>query len=372
MTATEITVRPMHPEEKRRVRTLMRRAFSIPIWIFFSLSDHVFVAERNERLVGGIVLEMLSLPGDRRGGEVAWIFTDPEARGLGAGQALVEAGLDYLERQGCDEVFAIVEGNNSSSAKLFATRGFSILSPGEQFRRYGLGTFLVWLKLLHFSDIGHFCWARPPEMSADRPALQWWGGLLLNVLFAGLALLRRQRFSFFAVGLGRGVVVAPADLGMVAVSTILLLGARHGAMRGAAALKGLRVRYRAWESTFPTTLLLALIVGVFFPAPGGLYPDGDDWRYDDLLPKLGPMGLAGSLTVLLLTWGAWVLQHLAGLAPAVDRWLGTLLFVAVPLALLDTVFAFFPFTGFNGRRLWDWSRPLWLLLSVAAALVLFV
>jgi len=372
MRPLDISVRLIRSEEKGRVRGIMRRAFSLPVALFFSLSDHVLVAEQERRLLGAVVLEMFPLPDGRKAGEIAWIFTDPEARGLGAGQALVEGGLDYLEATGCDEVFAVVEGNDSSSFKLFATRGFSILSPGEQFRRYSLRTFLVWVRALHFSAIGHFLWARPPEESADRPALQWWVGLLLNVLLAGLALWRRDRFPRvgpLATGSQPGGL---PQLGAVTAGVLLLLDLRHGAMVGAAALKGVRVRFRAWESTFPTTLIVGLLFGVFFPAPGGLYPEGDDWRYEDLLPKLGPMGLAGSLTVLLLTWAAWTARVVGGLPPAVEGWIDAFLLVAVPLALLDTVLAFFPFTGFNGRRLWDWSRPLWALLSLTAVAVLFV
>lgn len=367
MTEPDITVRPMRPEEKARVRTIMRRAFSLTIHPFFSFSDHVLVADRDGEPVGAVVLEMFRLPDRRRAGEIAWIFTDPEARGLGAGQALVEGALRYLDDGGCDETFAIVEGNNSSSAKLFATRGFSVLSPGAQFRRYGVGMFLVWVRTLHVSDIGHFLWARPPARDADRPVGQWWGGLLLHLLLAAVALWRRGELTTLAAELGPvGAWVS------VALGLVLLLGGRQLAMRTTATLRGLSVRYRAWESTFPTTLMVAVVFGGFFPAPGGLYPEGHDWRYDDLLPKLGPMGLAGSLTVLLLTWGAWALRELAGLAPALQAGLGSFLVLAVPLSLFDTIFAVFPFNGFNGRRLWDWNRPLWLLLSLAAAAILFV
>ncbi|MFO7916698.1 MAG: GNAT family N-acetyltransferase, partial [Anaerolineae bacterium] len=219
----------------------MRRAFPLPADLFFSWSGQVLVAEQEEVLLGGIVLKTFPLPGGRRGGLVKWIFADPNARGLGAGQALVEEGFSHLDAQGCDEIFACVEGNNSSSAKLFATRSFSILSPGEQFRRYGLRMFLVWLRAFHFCDIGHFLWVRPPEKGPDSPMLQWWGGLLFNLLFGWLALWRQQGFGVFdSVAFG----ALPAAL-------LLLFGARHLTMLPAAAVQNLRLRYRVWESAFP-------------------------------------------------------------------------------------------------------------------------
>jgi len=90
-------------------------------------------------------------------------MVSPEARRLGVGGQLVEAALRSFEERGCQEVFACVEGYNSSSVNLFAGRGFTILSFGEQLRRYGfLGTLLLWLRTSRLGgDVGHFLWARP-------------------------------------------------------------------------------------------------------------------------------------------------------------------------------------------------------------------
>jgi GNAT superfamily N-acetyltransferase len=88
-----------------------------------------------------------------------WLMTDLEARGLGVGRRLVEAALRYFDGQGCGEVLAGVEGYNISSANVFAACGFTILSLGEQLRRYGLlGTFLLWHRTSHLGDVGHFLW----------------------------------------------------------------------------------------------------------------------------------------------------------------------------------------------------------------------
>ena len=85
---------------------------------------------------------------------------------------MIEAGLNFLEAQGCNELMACVEGYNTSSSKLFATQGFSILSAGEQFRRYGLGALAMWFHTFHYIDVGHFLWERPGASQPDSPGLQ--------------------------------------------------------------------------------------------------------------------------------------------------------------------------------------------------------
>src|SRR5215208_3419787 len=116
-------------------------------------------------------------------------MVSPEARRLGVGGQLVEAALRSFEERGCREVFACVEGYNSSSVNLFAARGFTILSFGEQLRRYGfLGTLLLWLRTSRLGgDVGNFLWARPGQLESDSPALQWWVGALTNALVLLLA-----------------------------------------------------------------------------------------------------------------------------------------------------------------------------------------
>ena len=167
-TATaDITVRPMRPEEKPEVREMFRRSFALVKRWFFSWTPDVLVVEQGGELLGAVMLETYPLPGDRKGGFVTWVFTAPEARGTGAGQRLIEAALDLFESRGCDEVTTFVEGYNTSSSKLFSTRGFSVLSPGQQLRRYGPGILALWVRWRNLLDIGHFVWARP-----DSPSLQ--------------------------------------------------------------------------------------------------------------------------------------------------------------------------------------------------------
>src|ERR671916_42200 len=146
-----ISVRRMDADDEEAVKALAGRAFSPLASLSFPRSPDALIAERRGELVG--------------------------------------AALQSFEERGCREMFACVEGYNSSSANLFAARGFTILSFGEQLRRYGfLGTLLLWLKTSRLgADVGHFLWTRPGQPKPDDPALQWWAGMFASALVLLLA-----------------------------------------------------------------------------------------------------------------------------------------------------------------------------------------
>jgi L-amino acid N-acyltransferase YncA len=357
-----VYIRPMRAEEKREVGAIMRRSFELTQQLFFSWTADVLVAEQDGKLLGAVVLKMFPLKGGRKGGLIGWIFTAPEARGTGSGQRLLEAGISFLQERGCDELIACVEGYNTSSSKLFATRGFSILSPGEQFRRYGLGVLTMWIYTFHYIDIGHFLWVRPGTSRPDNPAMQWWGNWLANVLVFGLALWRRCGFSQVSLS---SVIEIPLLL-------IMFLGIRTLSMHWMARRQKMAIRYRAWESGFPLSLLIAIAFGGPYPILGNFYPTSDKWRYRELLPKLGPMALSGVLPILALTWGAWALTRFGELGAETSRLISSAMTTGLIISLFDIVLTFFPFVSFNGRRIWDWNKLLWVLCAFATIILFFV
>ncbi|MBE7385643.1 MAG: GNAT family N-acetyltransferase [Leptolyngbya sp. SIO1E4] len=359
---SDVVIRPMRDDERGTVHAIMRRAFPLVDQWAFSWTPNVLVAEQGGQLLGAIVLKLFALPHNRKGGSVAWVFTAPEARGQGLGQRLVEAGIDFFDRQGCDEILTTVEGFNTSSSKLFATRGFKILSPGAQFQRYGLATFAVWAKISHYFDIGHFLWVRPAATEADKPTWQWWGTIAANALI-GLLMLGRLKSSR---------AIHPAMWLVLPLAILALFGLRHLGMWLAARRQGLTVRFRAWESGFLLSTAIALFFGAMYPLPGGVYPTMHQWRYRDLLPQLGWIALAGTLPVLLVVWGVWMVLQLDIPSPYLKAGLDVILLVGQPLILFDIALPFFPFVSFNGQRLWDWNKSIWTVLTVATIAMFLV
>jgi len=353
---TEMLIRPMRDEEKSTVRDIMRRSFPLVQRWFFSFTPHVLVAEIEGKIQGAIVLKVSSLPRGRRIGLMYWAFTRPDARGQGVGQRLFDAGIRFLEERDCDEILGCVEGNNTSSSNLLAARGFEILSPGRQLRRWGLHIPLVWLKIFHYIDIGHFVWARPGSGRADSAPLQWWNNLAINSLLLFVVFWRLMGRDFFD---SPRYWEIPLVLGV-------FFGVRELAMRLVAHGHGLTIRYRTWESALPLGLVLAAGPACWFPILGSVYPVTPSWRYRDTIRKLGPVATAGGLVLLLLSWGAWALLRWAAIPPTVTPLLNLTAMLGSSMAFFDIALPFFPFVCFNGRRIWDWNRPVWIVLAALA------
>jgi len=356
-----ISVHHIREEETRAVRSLAARAFSQPESAFFSPPPQTLVAECDGRLVGAIVPKVFVLSDKRRCGAIFWLITAPEARGSGVGGRLVEATLEYFEEHGCREAFACVQGYNTSSSNLFAANGFTILSSGEQLGRYGLlGTFTLWIKMFRLgADVGHFLWARPGATRQDHSELQWWAGTLLSVLI------------FLLAGWRGGWVegLEPSTVLGAALAIVALYGLREAAMRLVARSQGLVVRHRLWEAAFPLSAGVALMFGLFLPTPGSVYPRGGAWRYQNLLPKLGLIAFAGASAVLLFAWATWGLLRFGGPPPEIASWLRFGHVAGQMLALFDVLLPFSIFISFNGRRVWDWNRPAWVVLGSSENLV---
>ena len=163
----------------------------------------------------------------------------------------------------------------------------------------------------------------------------------------------------------------PATVLGAALAIVALFGLREAAMRLAARSQGLLVRHRVWEAAFPLGAGVALMLGLFFPTPGSVYPRSGTWRYRNLLPKLGPIAFAGASAVLVFAWVMWGLLRFGEFPPEIASWLRFGQVAWQRLALFEVLRPFSIFVSFNGRRVWDWSRPAWALLA-AAALALFL
>ncbi len=184
----------------------------------------------------------------------------------------------------------------------------------------------------------------------------------MNSLLLFLVFWRLKGAAFFASSLCYEI---PVVLGV-------FFGVRELAMRLVTRGHGLAVRYRAWESAFPLGLALAAGPAWWFPILGSVYPAAPSWRYRDAIRKLGPVAAAGGLALLLLSWGAWALLRWAAIPPMVLPFIKLTATLGPLAALFDIALPFFPFVSFNGRRIWDWSRPAWVVLAVLAVARLFV
>jgi len=370
-TAHDVHVRPLADGEGRALAAVMRRSFGGLAAMLFSTGKTAFVAELGGRMVGGVTLGAFDIDAGRRGGVVKWVFTLPEARGLGVASLLLDRAMVWFEEQGVTDAFACIEGLNAGSSNRFAARGFEPLGFGEQVRRYGARLARVWWHANHVADVGHVLWARrtdvapaPAEAATLRAAPQsapesapesassglvaFAGTLLVHALFGAVMLAR----------LGRDLDLA--SLAQVAFAIGAVISVRTAALALTGRALGLHLRYRAWETGMTLTGAIALLFGGLFIAPGGFYPKARTWSPRELGPRLALVSIAGVVAVLALGWAAQLLTGWSAVAAAA----APVLFYARLMLLFDVLLPFFPMTAFAGRRVWEASRGAWVVLAV--------
>ncbi|MFN2363023.1 MAG: hypothetical protein ABR596_01905, partial [Halarsenatibacteraceae bacterium] len=121
---------------------------------------------------------------------------------------------------------------------------------------------------------------------------------------------------------------------------------------------GLKLEYDIWESGHIISFIIAIFTGGFMPVPGAFYPAGEDWSYDDKLKELARQALASVGILLVLGWGLnfnFIRE---------TKFMEILLLAVTNMAIFDIVLPFFPFVSYNGRRIWDYNKIIWLVLFI--------
>lgn len=91
--------------------------------------SNVFIAEREGRPQGFILCRLKRLPAHMGGllvGEVSDVWVEGEARRASVGEALVQAGVEWLRQQGVHSVEVQVLSENQASLKFFESLGFKL------------------------------------------------------------------------------------------------------------------------------------------------------------------------------------------------------------------------------------------------------
>lgn len=355
-----VIIREMKSEDKKSVNVVMRKSFPFLARIFFYFTKDMYVAEVNGEITGGVFLKTFNVKKDIKAGLVAWIFCSPDFKGLGLGQKLINRGIEFLEEEGCDYIFSTVEGDNTSSSKLFSNRGFVRLSPLEQFRLFGLRIFYIWFKTLHTFDIGYFLWTKGRDKLDRKNESFLLGKTVLISTLTAIIMFLRLRF-----GLNIGVIVSTLLI------FILVYGLRILSMFVVARLQGLKTRYKMWESGLLLNLFISLAFGGLVPSPGSLYPRDESWTYRENKKELGIMALVSSILLISVLYILKIVLHY-NIFPDLRNYINISRSITLALIIIDISIPFFPLSSFNGRRIWNWNRIIWLMLFIPIAAQFFI
>lgn len=125
---------------------------------------------------------------------------------------------------------------------------------------------------------------------------------------------------------------------------------------------GCRAEFKAFPLMLAITLFGSLF-GFIFAAPGAVFISG----HAISSKKNGQVSLAGPLMNIflaiaffsLLIFTSSELMHLVGsLGSRINAW----------LALFNLI----PFGPFDGKKVWDWNKPIWLTFALLSLLLVFV
>ena len=125
-------------------------------------------------------------------------------------------------------------------------------------------------------------------------------------------------------------------------------------------------RFGSWAEfrMSPIMLLLMLVLvyqfGILFAAPGAvMIYGGNVGRREN-----GRISLAGPLSNLILGMAFFLLLSEQGILYEIGRY-GVI--VNITLALFNMI----PFGIFDGRKVWDWNKPVYILVVIATLLLLY-
>ncbi len=355
---SNIKIRPMEENEKDIVKKLHKDAFSLIEHCFFSFSPYILVAEYEGKLIGGLTLKIFTiLKKKKKIGVYHWLFTFPGARGLGAAQKLVEEGKRFFKEQGCDETLAQISGYNPSSFKNFYNRGFDIIPFAQQVRRWKFpGLISVWVRTNHIFGNGNFLWGSPKPNKKDKPIVQWVAMIILNFILYFITKVRWRGFGH----------ITPLYIAFTLAATIIVYGLRILMMLIVTRAQGLKMQFRAWGGGYPLSILISVAFGGPYPVPGSIYPKDHNWSHQKLKKKLGVMGLIGCISILTLIWISVYLITFSLVPAEYFQFLDMIVELSMYLIIFEILIPIFPFDVYNGRRVYNWSKPLWMILAVFA------
>jgi Zn-dependent protease len=129
---------------------------------------------------------------------------------------------------------------------------------------------------------------------------------------------------------------------------------------------GFKTVFKVWESGLTFSAFLALL-GALLPFYGSTFIRQKDWAYNKNVKKMGLIYLAGPVVSLVLAFCFLGLAHWAN-----TEWLvalGTVGYRANFALVLFNLIPIFPFTPFDGRKIFLWSKIVWSLLVIGFALL---
>ena len=359
----KIVVRNIQPGEDKAVwkvaktlSILERYFFYLFFYLSYKMGKANLVAVDGEKIVGCVTPRITTLIGEKVG-IVDAIFVDRNVQGKGVGKALVEAALSRFQEARCQTLYYIVDRFNSPSWNMALHRGFDLFEFNEQLRVFGWKILWLWLATGYYFAPGTFILRKTAkENQMAREVGEGWHLLLAWLGFS---------FVLWIMGTRHGEPLLdfiPFVLGVVGVS-ILTHELAHKLVARSFSLKTI---FKVWESGLTFSALLALL-GALLPFYGSTFIRQKDWAYNKDVKKMGLIYMIGPVVSLVLAFCFLGLAHWTN-----TEWLvalGTVGLRANFVLVLVNLIPIFPFTCFDGRKIFLWNKLVWSLLVIGFMLL---
>jgi len=355
----KIIVRKIQPGEDKAVWKVAKTLSILErylFYLFFYLSYKIgkadaLVAVDGERIVGCVTPKVTTLAGEKIG-SVEAIFVDRNVQGKGVGKALVDAALSLFQEAECQTLYYIVDRYNSPSWNMALHRGFNLFEFNEQFRVFGWKILSLWLAISYYFAPGTFILRKTAkESQITREAGAGWHFLLAWLGFS---------LTILAMGIRLGdplLDTIPFVLGVVGVSIF----AHELSHKLVANFFGLKTVFKVWESGLVFSVLLALLGGLY-PSYGSTFIKQMDWPYNKKIKEMGLIYSVGPVISLILASCFLGLTYWTSTEWLVD--LGIVGFRVNFILALFNLIPIFPFSIFDGRKIFLWNKTVWSLLVI--------
>ena len=349
MNSEQVVIREMKEEERKAVIKVGRKAFEVIEALFIGKPKQAMVAEYEGKIVGGIIYEYLNA-GQKKIAYIAEAFVDPDYHGFGIGGKLYQGTFQFLWKQGCDAITALVKNDNVGSWKLFLNNGFKRVSlpeivrqltPAGALRQYLQTPFCIAMGMDFYMVTRE---AEEKEKAKGLPQL-------LTFLVSNLLLLLPLWMQLFRKSRGEMLSVV---LAYITILVLYILPRMMGPLLG-----GGKWHFRLNNGGSLLTLLLSIWSNTV-PINANWYPEkyenAKEFRRMLAIPEICKWFIFCMLPFLTLTASPY-LQAVAGFS----RYY--LFFSCIPL---------YPFESMGAGRIYRYSKVIWLVTAVIGWVEFFV
>lgn len=344
----DIIIREMDPSEAQEVRKLGRRAFEGLESLWVSKPEKALVAIKDGKIVGAILYNFMTSKG-KKIGYMDYGFVDPNYHKEGIGRILYKESMEYLWRQGCVVLTAVVKDDNVGSWASLLKNDFVRVAISDLVREFGFA-----------GALQHYF--RTPLCIA--PGMEYYVALKDEKCASSKGENRKEIASYLLINLLMFLIILMVNpqntLDFLTAYMIYFVGSIGASYVGTLFSK------RGWKFRLNNggLLMCALInlIGIY-PMIGNWYPEHYE-KTKDFRRDMGITALCGWIFVLALT-AIPVFFATEHIIFGYTYRLGLVF-------LIYRIFAIYPFESFGGKRLYEWNKGIYLVMSALSVAVLVV